>query len=153
MLLNLSLDSVLMARVPGMDWGLYRVVTTSHAPLLCSGTLAILRPLPAHQTPAHSALSRSQTTTNFVKSRGFSKLHVCFFRIQSWFFCDSDIAHRACYEHSVHFVAQCAALSNYPGSSLVTSPGARLSLASLARPGAGGEYTNVQPGILWTCRV
>ena len=50
-----------MARVPGMDWGLYRVVTTSHAPLLCSGTLAILRPLPAHQTPAHSALSRSQT--------------------------------------------------------------------------------------------
>ena len=40
----------------------------------------------------------------------------------------------------IHLVAQCAALSNYPGS-LVTSPGARLSPASSARPGAGGEYT------------
>ena len=109
--MNLRLDSVLMARVPGMDWGLYRVVTTSHAPLLCSGTLAILRPLPAHQTPAHSALSRSQTKAGAFQNYTVEYVTVS---LQSWYFYDSDIAHRALYEHSVHFVAQCAALSNYP---------------------------------------
>ena len=102
-----------MARVPGMDWGLYRVVTTSHAPLLCSGTLAILRPLPAHQTPAHSALSRSQTKAGAFQNYTVEYVTVS---LQSWYFYDSDIAYRACYELSVHFVAQCAALSNYPAA-------------------------------------
>ena len=140
---------------PGPRHGLGSVQSGHH--IACSAPL--LRDTrytpPAAGTPDPGAL-RTLSLTD--KSRGFSKLQSwicdCFFTIQSWYFCDSDIAHRACYEHSVHFVAQCAALSNYPGSSLVTSPGARLSLASLARPGAGGEYANnVQPGILCTGRV
>ena len=113
------------------EWSPHRMLRSS-APGHSAYSARCRHTRPRHR---HSALSRSQT-----KAGAFQNYTVEYVTVSLEY--SHGISVIQTLQAGCWFVAQCAALSNYPGS-LVTSPGARISPASSARPGAGGEYTYV----------